>query len=90
MDERLQQVMSDTNAALEPYGLMLANPNLGWPVWHLYYYNAETKVCFPVLRPHDPNRAAPASLADLVQGFDPETPATSILEWANANGLLDD
>ena len=82
--------MSKTNAALEPYGLALADPCLGWPVWHLYYYNAETKNCFPVLRKRNADGAAPTCFADLVQGFDPETPAASIVEWASANGVLDD
>lgn len=90
MDDRLQQVMSDTNAELEPYGLAIADPNLGWPVWHLYYFDPQTKSCFPVLRPREVGAAPPERLADLVQGFDPETPAVSILQWASANGVLDD
>ena len=39
MDHRLQRIMSDTNAALEPYCLTLADPRVAWPAWHLYYYN---------------------------------------------------
>lgn len=31
MDDRLEQIMVNTNAALEPYGLTLADPNLAWP-----------------------------------------------------------
>lgn len=90
MEERLQQLMSDTNAVLEPWGLTVANPNIGRPVWHLYYYNSETKACFPVIRQRGPHEAEPNSIADLVQGFHPETPATKILEWAKANGVLGD
>ena len=90
MDDRLQRIMNETNAALEPYGLALPDPCLAWPVWHLYYYDPETKNCLPVLRQRDASGAAPTRLADLVQGFDPETPAASILQWASANGVLDD
>jgi len=90
MDDRLQRIMIAANAALEPYGLTLADPGLGWRVWHLYYYDPETKNCFPVLRQRDASDAAPTCLADLVQGFDPETPAASILQWASTNGVLDD
>ncbi len=53
-------------------------------------YDTETKNCFPVLRQRDASDAAPTRLGDLVQGFDPETPAASILQWASANGILDD
>ena len=89
MDDRLQRVMNDTNTALEPYGLILADPNLGWPVWHLYYFNQQTKSCFPVLRRREAGGTPPQRMSDLVQGFDPETPAAAILHWASANGVLD-
>lgn len=89
MEERLKQLMSDTNAVLEPWGLMVANPNIGRPVWHLYYYISETKSCFPVMRQRGPDEAKPGCMVDLVQGFHPETPATKILEWAKENGVLE-
>ena len=90
MDERLQQIMSDTNAALGPWGLLVASPN-SWPaVWHLYYYNPETKYCVPILRKRGPNDAKPTRMEDLFQGFEPKTPAADILRWALANGILDD
>ena len=90
MVERLKQMMSDKNAILEPWGLMVVNPNIGRPLWHLYYYNSETKGCFPVIRQRGPDKAEPTCMADFVQGFHPETPATKILEWAEANGVLGD
>jgi hypothetical protein len=90
MDERLQQIMNDTNAALEPLGLTVASPNLSPPVWHLYHYDPETKYCAPILRTHGPNDAEPTRIADLFQGFEPGTPAADILRWALANGVLAD
>lgn len=89
MDDRLQQIMSDTNAALEPWGLIVASPNLSPPVWHLYHYDPATKYCVPVLRKRSPNDAEPTRMADLIQGFDPETPPAVILEWAKQNGVLE-
>ena len=88
MEERLKQLMSDTNAVLEPWGLIVANPNIGRPIWHLYYYNSESKDCFPVIRQRGIDEAEPTRLADLVQAFHPETSASKILEWAEANGVL--
>ncbi len=35
MDYRLKQLMSDTNATLEPYGLTLAIPNRSCRMAHL-------------------------------------------------------
>lgn len=92
MEKRLQQVMSDTNQVLEEYGLMVGNPNLKdhAPVWHLYYYNPQTLNCFPVLKKIGPQSALPDRMADLVQGFDPDTPPAAILEWAKKNGVLDE
>lgn len=43
MDDRLKQLMSDTNATLEPYGLTLAIPKIGLAVWHIYYYDRKKK-----------------------------------------------
>lgn len=88
MEERLEKLMSDTNAVLKLWGLIVVNPNIGRSIWHLYYFNSDTKVCFPVIRPNDPNEAEPTCMADLVQGFNPETPATEILDWAKENGVL--
>lgn len=90
MDDRLQQIMSDTNAALQARGLMVASPNLTPPVWHLYYYDPATRYCAPVMRQRGPGDAEPIRMADLFQGFEPETPAADILRWAEANGILDD
>lgn len=90
MEDRLKKLMSDTNAILEPRGLMVANPNIGQPLWHLYYYNSETKDCFPVIRQRGLGEAEPTCMADLVQGFHPETSATQILAWGKANGVLED
>ena len=92
MDERLQQIMNDTNAALEPWGLTMGDPNLRdrAPVWHLYRYDPETKYCIPILRKRGPKDGELTHLADLFQCFEPETPAASILSWAVANGVLDD
>lgn len=55
--DRLKQLMSDTNAAIEPHGFTLTNPNLGRSVWALYYYDPETKHCFTVLRRRGVNEA---------------------------------
>ncbi|GAC1428893.1 MAG: hypothetical protein NVSMB6_28530 [Burkholderiaceae bacterium] len=43
MDDRLKQLMSDTNATLEPYGLTLAISKIGLAVWHIYYYDWKKK-----------------------------------------------
>lgn len=92
MDKRLQQLMNDTNQVLEAYGLTMGNPNLRdrAPVWHLYHYNPETKDCFPVLKKFGPGSPLPEYIADLVQDFDPETPAASIVEWAKRNGVIEE
>lgn len=90
MDERLKKLMNRTNAVLEPWKLMLADPNTSRGLWHLYYYDSATKYCIPVIQQRDPDRDEPTCMSDLVQGFDPETPAAEILEWARANGVLND
>lgn len=90
MDDRLKRIMSDTNAALEPQGLIVASPNLTPPVWHLYRYDPNTQYCVPILRPRGLGDAKPARMADLFQSFEPETPAADILRWAQANGIFDD
>lgn len=90
MDDRLKQIMSDTNTALEPWGLTVASPNIAPPVWHLYRYDPDTGYCVPILRQRGPGAAEPMRIADLFQGFEPETPAADILRWALATGILDD
>lgn len=90
MDDRSAQIMSATNDALEPWGLIVVSPNLTPPVWHLYLYDSESKNCIPVLRKRGPGVAEPTRMADLFQCFEPETPAADILQWAIANGVLDD
>lgn len=86
----MQQIMSATNSALEPWGLTVASPNLSPPVWHLYRYDPDTKYCAPVMRQRGPSDAPPERIADLFQGFEPETLAADILRWALANNILDD
>lgn len=92
MEKRLQQVMSDTNCVLAHYGLSVGDPNLPdrEPVWHLYYFNPETMDCFPVLREFGPSSPLPDRMADLVQGFAPETPPESIIAWAKRNGVIEE
>lgn len=90
MDDQLQRIMNDTNAALEPQGLIVASPNVTPPIWHLYRYDPNTQYCVPILRQRSPGDAEPTRMADLFQGFAPETPAADILRWAQANGILDD
>jgi hypothetical protein len=90
MDDRLQQIMSHTNAALESWGLTVASPNLSPPVWHLYRYYSDTRYCIPVMRQRGSGAAEPTRMADLFQAFEPATSAADILTWALANGVLDD
>lgn len=92
VEKRLQQVMSDTNRVLEPFSLSVGDPNLPdrEPVWHLFYFNPETMDCFPVLKKFGPSSPLPDRMADLLQGFVPETPPASIVDWAKRNGLIEE
>jgi hypothetical protein len=89
MDPKLAQAMNDANTVLGEYGLVVGSPNNWSGVWHLYYFDVNTKNCFPVFDPSWQDREL-TSLGDLLKGFPEGTKAEVILEWAERNGILED
>lgn len=89
MDLKLAEAMSDANSVLMEYGLTVASPNNGSGVWHLYYFDAETKSCFPVFEPRWRDNDL-QSFGDLFKSFPEGTKAEVILAWVEANNILED